>query len=982
MGLAIAAQILVLVGCGPLAEATALDRRAADLSAQGRYTEAEPLFKRALEIRERALGPVHPDVASSLNRLAELYNAQGRFAEAGPLLERALAMAEKPGSLNQSDLSQYLNNLGAVYWNQGRRPEAEGLVKRALAVAEKSTGSDYSDLVQSLKNLALFYMMQARYSEAEPLYKRALAILEKALPSDDPAVAQRINDLAGVYFIEERSAEAENLLQRALTIREKALGADHPAVAQSLDGLASIYWRQGRYAEGEPLSKRALGIEEKAFGSDSPEFARSLSNLAALYSASKRYEEAEALDNRALTIQEKALGPEDPRLAQSLNNLGQIYELEGRYAEAESLDRRALAIVEEAEGKDHPDVSWSLQFIAALYQTQSRYDEAEPLLKRAQTILEKVFGSDSGPVAENLAKLARIQWLQGRMDDALSTSARAVDVSAKHLSILSLQRSGAATAEQRKYRSHFVDYVLIADAAKAPERRLATATATFRVAQMAQTSSAGAAVAAMAARLAAGGGNRSAMTRERQDLLQRWEGLNSALIKSAGRPPADRQPGEEASLRAALKDEARRLDRLDERIAAEFPAYAELSNPKPLAGEEAQGLLAGDEAMLVYLVTDEATWLWVLRRDDLSFYRVDAGAQSLLDEVWTLRQRLDPYFNRELLPFPATRAYALFQKLVGPAEPKLAGVRRLLIVPDGALQSLHLGVLVTRPPRHDPKTPADHRKIAWLARDYAVTVLPSVSSLRGLRQFADADHAAAPFLGIGDPVLNGSPDERKPTLASLFPGAIGNVEKVRALPPLPETAEELRAIARTMGATEDDLLLRERASEPMLRQTPLDHYRVIAFATHALMTGALNGLAEPALVLTPPAEATAENDGLLTASKIATLKFNADWVVLSACNTAAGIGPPAEGALSGLAKAFFYAGARSLLLSHWAVKSDAAVRLTTGAFAELAKDSTIGRAEALRRSMMAMLDPANPPGFAHPLAWAPFVLAGEGGTRR
>jgi CHAT domain-containing protein len=148
------------------------------------------------------------------------------------------------------------------------------------------------------------------------------------------------------------------------------------------------------------------------------------------------------------------------------------------------------------------------------------------------------------------------------------------------------------------------------------------------------------------------------------------------------------------------------------------------------------------------------------------------------------------------------------------------------------------------------------------------------------------------------------------------------------------------------------------------------------------LSGELPGLAEPALVLTPPAEATPENDGLLTASKIATLKLNADWVVLSACNTAAGDGTPDGGGLSGLAKAFFYAGARSLLVSHWPVSSQATVKLTTGAFAELAKDPTIGRAEALRRSMMAMLDPANPTEFAHPLAWAPFVLAGESGSAR
>src|SRR5205823_5538402 len=201
---------------------------------------------------------------------------------------------------------------------------------------------------------------------------------------------------------------------------------------------------------------------------------------------------------------------------------------------------------------------------------------------------------------------------------------------------------------------------------------------------------------------------------------------------------------------------------------------------------------------------------------------------------------------------------------------------------------LPLGILVTKAPERDPQSPADHRNIAWLARDYALTVLPAVTSLRALRQPTKIASAEDPFLGIGNPVLDGKPgSERSVRLASLFRGALANVEDLRKLEALPETADELRAIAKTLGAGDEDLLLGKRASEPVLRERPLDRYRVIQFATHGLVSGDLPGLAEPALVLTPPKEASPENDGLLTASKVATLKLNAKWVVLSACNTAA-----------------------------------------------------------------------------------------------
>ncbi len=139
----------------------------------------------------------------------------------------------------------------------------------------------------------------------------------------------------------------------------------------------------------------------------------------------------------------------------------------------------------------------------------------------------------------------------------------------------------------------------------------------------------------------------------------------------------------------------------------------------------------------------------------------------------------------------------------------------------------------------------------------------------------------------------------------------------------------------------------------------------------------MDGLSEPALVLTLPDQPSPDDNGLLTASRVAKLNLDADWAVLSACNTAAGETPGAEG-LSGLARAFFYAGARSLLVSHWPVDSEAAVKLTTEAFSALAKDPSIGRAEAMRRSMLAYLSDVAHPDNADPSLWAPFVLVGEG----
>ena len=190
-------------------------------------------------------------------------------------------------------------------------------------------------------------------------------------------------------------------------------------------------------------------------------------------------------------------------------------------------------------------------------------------------------------------------------------------------------------------------------------------------------------------------------------------------------------------------------------------------------------------------------------------------------------------------------------------------------------------------------------------------------------------------------------------------------------------------VAKAVGATEADICLGARASEGEIKRLSeagtLRSYRIVHFATHGALAGEISVSAEPGLLLTPPEKGTEVDDGYLSASEIAALKLDADWVILSACNTAAAEAKGAE-ALSGLARAFFYAGARALLVSHWAVDAEATVKLVTGAVERMASDRTVGRAEAMRQSMLAMIDKGETY-EAHPKFWAPFVVVGEGAAR-
>jgi CHAT domain-containing protein len=660
----------------------------------------------------------------------------------------------------------------------------------------------------------------------------------------------------------------------------------------------------------------------------------------------------------------------------ALNNLADVYQSQGKYAEAERLYKRTLAIAEKDSASDYE--AYSLKGLAEVYKSQRKYAEAKGLLKRALEIDGPGLYANHPGVAETYNKLAILSGLIGKTENALAYSRIATAAVIAHAASETMGPQQEATSgsfvEQNVdyFRLHVTN--LAAAAQKAIEPAPALGREGFEIGQWANQSSAAVAVQQMGLRAAAGNEALIALVRNSQDLSDLWRKSDKALIAALSDLLQDHTSID--ALRNQIAETESKLVDVNARLEKEFPEYAELARPKPLNTEEVQKLLGADEALVFYLAGDKESYVFALTRESFDWRTIPLGAKDLAAKVTSFRHGLDvgaltksaSAGKPEL--FDLGLANELYVALLGPVEALIKNKPNLLVVPTGSLTALPFHLLVTEKPAAampQLKDIASYRDAAWLIKRQAVTV----ASLKALRAFARNGQAAKPMVGFGDPVFD--PAERASALAArakqaklaaksrptatraysaFWQGAdVDPAQLASGLASLLDTADELKAVATKLGAPASDIHLDKDATETTVKRLPLADYRVVYFATHGLVAGELKGLGEPSLALTLPAQPTPLDDGLLTASEVAQLKLNADWVVLSACNTAAGDTPGAE-ALSGLARAFFYAGARALLVSHWSVASDAATRLTTSTFDIMKSNPSIGRAEAPRRAMV------------------------------
>lgn len=545
----------------------------------------------------------------------------------------------------------------------------------------------------------------------------------------------------------------------------------------------------------------------------------------------------------------------------------------------------------------------------------------------------------------------------------------------------------AETAMQRKIK-RFISHNYMQLLAQTATTNTADAQLLFQVADRVGASSVQQALTEAAVRAGVNVPGLADIIRKEQDARNEVTTLNAYIANQNAETNEKRNPQIVEQMRQRkLQIESQRKE-YKAQIQKQFPEYFQLIQPRSPSHLEIAQQLAADELFVSIMPMEDKTYVWAIDATRAIQFHIAALGEQDIDKLVThIRKTLDVAEMGNKAPaFDHAGAHRLYQALLGPMEKQLDKKSHLIISTHGALAKLPFAVLVKTPPT------ANASSVDWLIKDHAISHIPSASGWLSLKNLKSPPHAQPTLLAWGDPAFDPKQSAAQGNASSTVRAAVntrsGEVSRnvldadayltYSKLPPLPETREEVLALANILSADpkQDVILGTEATRQSVLKSNRsglLAKKQVVVFATHGLLAGDLPNLNQPALAMA--ATTDPKESPLLTLEDVLSLQLQADWVVLSACNTAGADGK-AEEALSGLARGFFFAGSKSLLVTHWSVESESAMRLTTQTFRSYHQDPRMRRSEALRQAMLATMGNAK---FSHPTYWAPYALVGEGG---
>jgi CHAT domain-containing protein/Tfp pilus assembly protein PilF len=1004
---------------GSLTVAQALGNLGDVSSGRGKLAKAEKYYRRSFDIYE-ALERDSLGIAVALERLGWVASRSGDLAKTEEYYRRALSIQEKaaPDGL---DVARSLSALGLVALERGDPARGEAYFTEALTIEER-LAPDSLDVVDSLENLSSVAWQRGDLARGGEYSGRALAILERWAP-DSLDVASLLEHLAIVFWLRGDLAKAEEYYTKSLTIEER-LAPVSLNVADTLTSLGTVIESRGDLAKAEDYQRQALAIRGK-LAPGSLHVATSFTKLGDIASERGDLAKAEDYQRQALMIQEK-LVPRSLEVAMSFNDLGDTARQRGDLARAEDYQRRGLAIRERlAPGslavasslidlgltarkrgngvvaeKDYSQslrifeklapvsviTALNLNLLAQLLESRGALDEAEQSYRKASAILDTL-APGSVNMADSLAGLASIRRRQGRLEEAAQFYAQALD--AFEAQTARLGGSADIRADFRAKRGSYRESIDVLLAQGKPQ-------AAFEVLERSRARILLEILAS--AHVDIRRGVSPELLKEERSLQADIKAKSERHVHLLSEKQSDEQikavEKEITTLTAEYQD-------VEAQIRSSSPAYAALTQPQPLSAKEIQQkLLDADTVLLEYSLEEQRSHVFVVSASSLEAFplpkrAVIEAASRRVYELLTARNRRPKgekpaeraaRIARADSQFPEAAAQ-LSRMVLGPAAGTLAN-KRLLIVSDGALNYVPFAALPIEAPGQAP---------APLVARHEIVNLPSASVLAVMRRERQGRPVAGKTVAVvADPVFSSGDVRVKQSRAADAQDAdatrsTAELQAVHSawltrsaadlgwkrthrgevyLPRLPGTRREANAIV-TMAATGKIFeALDFQANRATATSAELENYRIVHFATHALLNSKHPELS--GLVLSLVNERGRSQSGFLGLEDIYNLNLPAELVVLSACETALGKDVAGEG-MVGLTRGFMYAGASRVVASLWNI-NDQATAEQMRHFYRAMLGQGMRPAAALRT---AQLKVRQDPRWNSPYFWAAFQIQGE-----
>ncbi len=846
--------------------------------------------------------------------------------------------------------------------SEGRFNEVASILCRHLSTRANVYGDAHPQTLIVLNAFGVLLRKRGESARSRRLFED-LAAASANYPREGRFLRQAIlHNLGTTLYAQGYMAASQAVFEQALSHAEASGDASSQQMGATMTNLAFAMEAQMDYVHAEDYHRRAVDLRREAGLASELDLAASLNNLGANLTEQWNLTEGELLIKEGLSIRERILGGKNLNLAFSLANLANNALKAGRSEVAFVYAERLVKLREAALGRAHPETALAYQQLAHAHYASKEYGAS---LRAARTALESRVPITQREAAA-ISDAARVS-----LRSATAPSALIVVRSTWELST-DIPKSWLAHATPRLANEGFIaaQHIPASGTADAFSRAIARGIAADR------------GFSDLALQYQVAEDTRAALDSELASAIA--DGRTIDAVRDA-RLAADH-----------------RVQAIERDMNSRFPQLLQFLKPQPIGIDglsSAQGALGSDDALVLMTPGTKGMRgvIWVVtRRDGGAWAEISLSSEQLDELIAKLRNQLDlasayrltDPANGSSANFDIECSHALYVALFG--DPSITALlstkKNWILVPQGSLVAVPFAALVVSPSDDsslEMSVPESLRATTWLGLRRTLSILPSVASL-ATHAHAGAPHKQVRFFGIGNPSFKGRPDEKPHAISAYFDERGSRVDRVQDLPALPDSGVEIAQLAELLGANRQDYVLEEQASETELslpqRRNQLAEATVIAFATHGLVSGELrHPLVEPALALSPPAAPTSTDDGLLTSSEVAQLHLKADLVLLSACRTAEADSISGEG-LTGLARAFLAAGARSLLVSHWRVRDAVAARLTVRTVDLIYAAPSASAPEALRTAMAEIAADTSADSaaisFAHPAIWAAFMIVG------